>query len=149
MRTSLIIAAAFAVFFAPNFLRADWDVAEARALEERPRLVAAMFRSSWCSQCRILEPRLDDVRPEYQDAAMEFVRFDFTLGRRSPLRERARQAGIEPLYDQLEGRVGFLVLMDRESGQVFEIITTNYDRENIAAAFDRWLSVTEQMGSAP
>ncbi len=142
MRLSLIIIAAMTVFFAPNFFRASWDSAEAEIVEERPRLVAALFRSSWCGACRIIEPRIEDVREDYEGAAMEFVRFDFTLGRRENLRERAREAGIEDLYDQLEGRTGFLVLMDRDSGQVFEIITTNYNRENIASAFDRWLAVT-------
>lgn len=145
MRVSLIILALMGAFLAPNFLRADWEHASAQAVEDRPRLVAAMFRASWCTQCRILEPRIEDVRPAYEDAAMEFVRFDFTLGRRSRVRDRAVEAGIEAVYDQLEGRVGFLVLMDRESGQVFEIITTNYDRENIAAAFDRWLAVTDRL----
>lgn len=142
MRLSLIIIAAMTVFFTPNFFRTSWDSAEAEMVEERPRLVAALFRSSWCGACRIIEPRIEDVRADYEGAAMEFVRFDFTLGRRENLRERAREAGIEDIYDQLEGRTGFLVLMDRDSGQVFEIITTNYNRENIAAAFDRWLAVT-------
>ncbi|MBR9825763.1 MAG: hypothetical protein GYB36_08175 [Alphaproteobacteria bacterium] len=142
MRFSLIIVALLTAFLAPNFFRGNWDSAQAEAVEERPRLVAALFRSSWCGACRIIEPRIEDVREDYEDAAMEFVRFDFTLGRRDSLRETALEAGIAELYDQLEGRTGFLVLMDRETGQVFEIITTNYNRENIAAAFDRWLAVT-------
>ncbi len=143
MRTVLIVAALLGAFLGPNFFRASWDApAEAAMAEERPRLVAAMFRSSWCGACRILEPRVDDVRENYTDARMEFIRFDFTLGRRGGLREKAEEAGIADLYDQLEGRTGFLVLMDRDSGQIFEIITTDYDRDNIAAAFDRWLQVT-------
>jgi len=147
MRSSLIVLAALAVFLGPNFFRTDWEAstaAQAQTVEERPRLVAAMFRSSWCSACRILEPRVDDVREAYEDAPMEFVRFDFTLGRRGSLREKAEEAGIADLFDELEGRTGFLVLMDRETGQVFEIITTNYNREHIAEAFDRWLAVTER-----
>lgn len=142
MRLSLIVLAILAAFLAPNFLRGNWETAAEAQVEERPRLVAALFRSSWCGSCRIIEPRIEDVRENYQDAAMEFIRFDFTLGRRESLRETAVEAGIADLYDQLEGRTGFLVLMDRETGQVFEIITTNYNRENIAAAFDRWLAVT-------
>jgi thiol-disulfide isomerase/thioredoxin len=144
MRTALIILALAAAFLAPNFLRSDWaaEAETAQAEQERPRLVAAMFRSSWCGACRILEPRIDDVRPDYADAGVEFVRFDFTLGQRQSVRDLAVEAGITELYDELVGRTGFMVLMDRDSGTVFEIVTTNYDREHIREALDRWLSVT-------
>lgn len=148
MRFYLIFFATIALIFAPNFFRADWDQARADAVVEapaEPRLVAAMFRSSWCGSCRILEPRIEDIRAEYDDATVDFIKFDFTLGRRSGLRERAEEEGILELYDQLEGRTGFLVLMDRETGQVFEIITIAYDRDNIRAALDRWLSVVDRL----
>jgi thiol-disulfide isomerase/thioredoxin len=141
MRTLFVVLALMGVFLGPNFLRSDW-VAEAETVQERPQLVAAMFRSSWCGACRILEPRIDDVRPDYADAAVEFIRFDFTLGQRDSVRELAVEADITGLYDRLVGRTGFMVLMDRDTGTVFEIITTNYDREQIREALDRWLAVT-------
>lgn len=143
MRLSVIAIAALAVFMVPNFFRAEWDTAaQAEAVDERPRLVAAMFRSSWCASCRIIEPRIEDVREDYEDAAVEFIRFDFTLGRRGGLRERAEEAGISEVFLELEGRTGFMLLIDRETGQVFEAVTTAYDRDNIRAALDRWLAVT-------
>lgn len=146
MRTALIVLALLGAFLAPNFLRGDWAAqAETGQVEqERPRLVAAMFRSSWCGACRILEPRIDDVRPDFEDAAVEFVRFDFTLGQRGSVRDLAVEAGITGIYDELAGRTGFMVLMDRETGTVFEIITTNYDRDHIREAIDRWLAVTTE-----
>lgn len=143
MRTALIVLALLGAFLGPNFLRGEW-AAQAEAVEERPRLVAAMFRSSWCGACRILEPRIDDVRPDFADAAVEFIRFDFTLGQRDSVRELALEAEITELYDQMVGRTGFMVLMDRETGTVFEIITTNYDRDHIREAIDRWLEITAE-----
>lgn len=149
MRVSLILLAGLAVFMVPNFLRSDWtSSAQAESLEGEPRLVAAMFRSSWCSACRVLEPRVEDVREDYADRPVEFVRFDFTLGRRDSLRQRAEAEGIVEVFDELEGRTGFLVLMDRETGQVFEIVTMRYGREEIREAFDRWLFVTEDRGAS-
>jgi len=143
MRFSLIVLAALAIFFAPNFLRSDLiggAQAAEEALEEQPRLVAATFRSSWCGACRVIEPRIEDVQEEYEDAAIDFLRFDFTLGRRGGLRERAEAEGISELFDQLEGRTGFMVLMDRETGDVIEIVTMRYSRENIREALDRGLA---------
>lgn len=144
MRFSLIVLAALAVFFAPNFLRADlFGGAEAlETVEERPRLVAATFRSSWCGACRVIEPRIEDVQDEYEEAgaAIDFLRFDFTLGRRDGLRDRAEAAGIVELFDQLEGRTGFMVIMDRETGDVTEIVTMRYSRQNIREALERGLA---------
>jgi thiol-disulfide isomerase/thioredoxin len=146
VRAFLIALVLIGGFLGPNFLRGEWQTtAAAQEIEERPRLVAALFRSSWCGSCRILEPRLDDVRPDYLDADMEFIRFDFTRGRRDALRTRAEEAGISRLYERLEGRVGFMVLMDRETGQIFEVITMTYGRDEIRGAFDRWLMVTEHL----
>jgi thiol-disulfide isomerase/thioredoxin len=133
-------------FLGPNFFRGSWESeAAAIEIEDRPRLVAAVFRSSWCSACRILEPRVEDVREDYLDAPVEFLRFDFTMGRRGTLRASAEDAGISELYDRLEGRTGFMVLMDRETGQIFEIVTIAYGRDEIRAALDRWLMVTERL----
>ena len=156
MRYTLVFLAALAVFLGPNFLRADWDSAEAETavetasetgvdVTERPRLVAAMFRSSWCGACRVLEPRVDDVREDYAGQPVDWVRFDFTFGRRGGLRETAEDAGIVDIYDQLAGGTGFMLLIDRETGDVYEQITMRYDREQIAAALDRWLAVTERL----
>ena len=149
MRFTVIVLAFLAIFMAPNFFRSEWQTpAQAETMEERPRLVAAMFRSSWCGACRILEPRVDDVREDYQDAAVEFIRFDFTLGRRAGLRERAEEAGISEVFLELEGRTGFMLLIDRDTGQVFEAVTTDHNRDNIRAALDRWLAVTAASAAA-
>ncbi len=148
MRFSFILLAALAVLFTPAALQADSDTASTHLAEERPRLVAARFTAAWCSQCRILEPRLDDVWPAYEDANLERVRFDFTLPpRRGAMRQRAVEAGIEDLYSQHEGRTGFLVLLDRETGEVLEMITTEHDRDAISAAFDRAIAATAAIES--
>jgi thiol-disulfide isomerase/thioredoxin len=147
VRVMLATLVLVGIFLAPNFFRENWQ-AEAVAVEEsqisEPRLVAAMFRSSWCSSCRIIEPRIEDVKDDYEDAAVDFIRFDFTLGRRAHLRERAVEEGIVELYDHMVGRTGFMVLMDRETGTVFEIVTMAYDRQHIREALDRWIAVTTQ-----
>ena len=149
---SLIFLAALAVFMAPNFLRPAWDGAQAaQAVEagtetaERPRLVAAMFRSSWCGACRILEPRVDDVREELAGEPIDWVRFNFTWGQRDGLRELAAEEGIADIYDRFAGGTGFLVFIDRESGEVLETVTMRYDRDDIRDAALRWLSVTRHL----
>lgn len=109
---------------------------------DEPRLAAAVFRSAFCGQCRVIEARLDDVRPDYAGAAMEWVEFDFTFGARGALAERAAAERLSGLYGQLAPRTGFIVLVDRETGQAIEIITARYGRDQMRAAFDRALAIT-------
>ena len=117
--------------------------APAAAQEDaEPRLAAAVFRSSFCGPCRIIEARLDDVRPDYAGAAMDWVEFDFTFGARASLAERAEAERLSALYGQLAPRTGFIVLVDRETGQAIEIITARYGREQMRAALDRALAIT-------
>jgi len=148
MRLSLIQIGLMAAFLAPNFFRGNWDSAAVASVSEpasEPRLVAAMFRSSWCSACRIIEPRVEDVREDYEDAAVDWVKFDFTLGRRDGLREMAEAEGLLSIYDEAVGSTGFMLLIDRETGQVFEMITMDYGRDQIREALDRWLHVIERL----
>lgn len=148
MRLSLVLVSVMAIFLAPNFFRTSWDgaaEADVPAETSEPRLVAAMFRSSWCSACRIIEPRVEDVRAEYEDAAVDWVKFDFTLGRRGGLRELAEAEGLLPIYDEAAGSTGFMLLIDRDTGQVFEMITMDYGRDQIREALDRWLHVVERL----
>jgi len=144
MRLIAAVLAGLALFLGPNFVRAAWDEA---AQAQEPRLVAAMFRSSWCGACRVLEPRVEDVREEMAGEPIGWVRFNFTWGQRDALRGLAEEEGIAPLYDELAGRTGFLVLMDRETGQVFEIVTMDYDRTRIREALERWLVVVDRLES--
>ena len=144
MRLIATMLAGLALFLAPNFVRASWDGA---APADEPRLVAALFRSSWCGACRVLEPRVEDVREAMAGEPVGWVRFNFTWGERDGLRDLAEAEGIAPLYDELAGRTGFLVLMDRETGQVFEIVTMDYDRARIREALERWLVVVERLES--
>ena len=37
--------------------------------------------------------------------------------------------------------------MDRETGQVFEMVTMDYDRARIREALERWLVVVERLDS--
>lgn len=148
MRLSLVLVSVMAIFLAPNFFRTSWDgaaEADVQAETSEPRLVAAMFRSSWCSACRIIEPRVDDVREDYETAAIDWVKFDFTLGRRGGLREMAEAEGLLSIYDEAAGSTGFMLLIDRETGQVFEMVTMDYGRTQIREALDRWLHVVERL----
>lgn len=108
-----------------------------------PRLVAATFRSAWCGPCRVLEPRFEAVAADYADAQVEFVTFDFTLGRRARLAERAAQEGVAEPFRAHGGGTGFVLLVDRNTGDVLGRITMHYSDADMRGALDHALSVIE------
>ncbi|WP_270374600.1 TlpA family protein disulfide reductase [Marinicauda sp. Alg238-R41] len=127
-----------------------WLCASAASLAQSPqdpRLVAATFRSDWCGPCRVLEPRLDRISADYRDAPIEFVTFDFTLGRRLGVEDLARQEGLTRLLDEEYGATGFLLLIDRETGDRLARITMHYSDADIRGAFEHALAVVERRES--
>ncbi|HCR66478.1 MAG TPA: hypothetical protein DIW38_08195, partial [Oceanicaulis sp.] len=92
--------------------------ASAERSPDEPRLVAALFRSNWCGPCKVLEPRYESVMTHYVDAPLERVRFDSSFGRRGALARRAREEGVSEAYEATAGSTGFVLLIDRDTGDV-------------------------------
>ena len=139
MRNLLLVLVAVVALSAPAVARLD---DEAPAAD--PRLVAATFRSAWCGACRILEPRIDAVEPWFSGRPVEFIEFDFTWGRRDGPREQAVAAGVAEIYDRHAGGTGYMLLIDREAGDVLAMITRRHGEADIAAAIERALAITER-----
>lgn len=115
--------------------------APAAFTDGRPNLVAVTFYSAWCSACALLEPRLRALTPEFEGRAVEFAKFDFSLGQPESLAEKARVLGIESVYAANKGATGFMALVDRRTQHVLATITfTRSDediRETLEAAIHR------------
>jgi hypothetical protein len=107
----------------------------------RPNLVGAMFYSAWCSSCAVLEPKLRKVTPSFDGRAVEFVKFDFSMGQPEALTTKARDLGIEDIYLANKGATGFMALIDRRTGTVVDTITLRRSeteiRSDIEAAIKR------------
>ena len=115
----------------------------AQETDDEPRLVAATFRSNWCGPCHILEPKINSVKPHFASQPVEFVTFDFSWGQRRGVQERAMEEGLADLYDAYKGRTGFMMLVDRDTGDVFTMITMNQSEEQIYEAIERALEITQ------
>ncbi len=112
------------------FHRGDYKVAvgtevdpPAAFTDGRANLVAAMFYSAWCSSCAVLDPKLRDVVPGFDGRAVEFTKFDFSIGQPDRLLDKAAALGIEQVYLENKGRTGFMALIDRRDQRVVEIIS--------------------------
>jgi thiol-disulfide isomerase/thioredoxin len=99
----------------------------------RPNLVAATFYSAWCSSCAVLDPKLRKVAPTFAGRAVEFVKFDFSMGQPEALTDKARSLGVEDVYLANKGATGFMALIDRRNQQVVHLITLRESEDQIRA----------------
>ena len=103
----------------------------------RPHIVAAEFYSGWCGVCRLLEPKLNAVRPAYENAPIDFVKFDFTWGKKKKHKELAAAYGVTPQYERFKRGQGYVVFIDPASGLVLDVVTGLDSRKELEAAFAR------------
>ena len=107
---------------------------------ERPQLIAATFSSAWCTSCKILEPRLEDVAPDFADAPVKFVKLDFTFGQRGAIEEQAAAEGLSDIYPRFKGATGFTLLVDAETGEIVDSLTIKHSRDAMRAAIAQALA---------
>lgn len=118
--------------------RADYQVAvgaesdPASAFSDgRANLVGATFYSAWCSACAVLDPKLRDVVPEFDGRAVEFTKFDFSIGQPETLTTKAEALGVKSVYLQNKGATGFMALIDRRDQSVIAIISMRDSKDDI------------------
>ena len=133
-----VMLAAFVVFFRnpSTDARASFD--------GEPELVAATFSSAWCAACKILEPRMARVIPDFAGEPVKFVKLDFTFGQHKDLRELAVANGLEEPYDRFRGATGFTLLIDRDTGEIIDTLTSAYSEKAMGAALRAALAVAER-----
>ena len=103
-------------------------------LAEKPEIIAATFSSAWCSSCKILEPRLETVVPDFADKPVKFVKLDFTLGQRGAVAEKAKREGLGDVYPQYKGATGFTLLVDADTGEVVDSLTIRHSEKAMRTA---------------
>ena len=109
-----------------------------------PEVVAATFYATWCSPCRILEPRLSDVIPSFADKPVKFVKLDFTFGKRAEIEAFAQDEGLADVYRQFGGASGFTLLVDRETGEVIDMLTMDHSSRAMRAAIAQAIAVASR-----
>ena len=113
---------------------------------EEPELISLRFYADWCGYCRALDATLDEVKEDFQDAAVWFTYVDITD--EDTIRQsgfKAAQLGLDEIYEEYGNSTGDMVLVDATTGEVTDHITHEVSedelRDRISAA------VTEAAGS--
>ena len=152
---TIVAALALAGFAGRGFLdRSGYAVTPGASRDDaaaytdgRPNLVAAMFYSAWCSSCAVLEPKLRRVVPEFEGRAVEFTKFDFSLGQPESLTGKARELGVERVYLINKGATGFMALIDRRNQSVIANVTMSQSENDIRRTLESAIEAASR--SAP
>lgn len=112
--------------------------------EGEPEIIAATFSSAWCSSCKILEPRLAEVIPDFADKPVKFVELDFTFGQRGEIKDKAEAEGLGDIYPRFKGATGFTLLVDRETGEIIDMLTISHSKAAMRAAIAQSVALAQR-----
>ena len=83
---------------------------------------AVRFYADWCSKCKLVDARLEDIRPEFLDE-INFVVFEMTdESTRKQAQQKAQSLGLGAVYEKYAPATGLLILVD-ETGHIEQEIT--------------------------
>lgn len=82
------------------------------------RVVGVKMDAEWCGKCRVLNPKLNSVMPEFMGEDILFLKFnmtdEFTIHQSAFLAERLNLAS---LFEEYRGQTGFMVLLNAKTGE--------------------------------
>lgn len=100
--------------------------------QEKPKLLGIMMHAEWCPSCKVLEPKLEEVKPEFKDEGVLFIEFDmtneFTMQQTQLL---ARLINLEDVFNENAGKTGYMLLIDPETGRQLGKLTWNKSKEKL------------------
>ncbi len=100
--------------------------------EGDPQVIGLLMYADWCKSCKVLEPKLNDVKREFEGEGIFFTRFDmtddFTIEQSSLY---ASWVGLEDIFRDNEGRTGYMLLIDPTSKKVLAKLVKTQSTDEI------------------
>lgn len=111
-------------------------------VEEKPEIVAITMHADWCGTCQSLNPKVEEVKVDFEDKGVLFTRFDFTDEFTIKQTElMAGWIGVDDLFQERKeaGATGFIILVDANTHEVLGRITNEKDSDGIREAISALL----------
>lgn len=129
-RTLIVILATLAFVSAPVFGKDPFGKFE----DKEPEIIGALFYADWCTACKQLDPELKAAEKKFINKPVMFVKFDLTnLSTQYQTSLFAKALGIEGPLKDTGVKTGFMLLIDRESGEVVGRIDRKAKADKITA----------------
>jgi len=105
--------------------------------ESKPEVLGVLMYADWCSKCQELDPKLPEVKPQFQDQSILFIQFDmtndFTTSQSGKL---AGLLGLSDLFQKHKGRTGYMVLLDAQTHEVLKTLKHNQSQQELRKKID-------------
>lgn len=104
----------------------------ANQAESEPEVLGVLMYADWCSKCKQLEPKLSEVKPQFQGQHILFTKFDmtneFTTSQSAKL---AGLLGLSDFFQEHKGRTGYMVLLNAQTHEVLKTLKYNQSKEDL------------------
>lgn len=95
-------------------------------------VIAVYMYADWCSACQNIKPKMAKAMREFEDDPILFTKMDMTdefTSHQSKL--LATRIGVLDIFEKNEGKTGFVLLVDANTNEIIDKITTDDDEEGI------------------
>ena len=112
------------------------------ALESaEPRIVGMMFYADTCGSCKMLDPKIQAVKPEFLDQPILFATFDHSNDNtRNQAAMLAERLGLGDLYAAQKKASGYMLLVDAKTGHPVGKLTRDLSKQEIREALEKALA---------
>jgi thiol-disulfide isomerase/thioredoxin len=98
----------------------------------QPTIIAVKMDADWCGKCRVMNPKLEKIKPKFKDSTILFITFNMTDEFSTQQSELlATRLNLTDLFNMYRGRTGFIVLLDAESGEELMILQSDLSEEQL------------------
>ncbi len=105
------------------------------AQEGAPKIIGLLMYADWCQSCKVLEPKLNKMKKDFDGKGIFFTRLnmtdEFTIYQSSLY---ASWVGFEEIFKENEGRTGYMLLIDPNSKKVLGKLVKTQTPDEIRAA---------------
>ncbi len=107
---------------------------------EDAKIVAMLFYADWCSSCKVLDPKVETAKKAFADSSVKFAKIDLTNdATRAESEKLAETLGATEAFYSYGSRTGFMLLVEKASGEVLSMITMSKTVEQIEEALTKAL----------
>jgi len=129
----LILTAVAALFAAATLPIQAMEPAE-------PKVIGLMFYSDTCGSCKVLDPKVSSVQPEFLDKPILFTKLDHSnAGTKNQAALLADSLGLADVYAAQQKASGFLLLVNPENQEVMAKITKEMSEDDIKSEISKAL----------
>ncbi len=135
----VLVMSVFTALTACSKSAAPVPMAYSQTQIKEAKVIAVLSYAEWCASCKLLTPKINDVRTGYENRGMIFVSLDYTDKDLGGFYAQAAKNGVEaPVRNYFNGGIitGRLMLLSPDGEMVARPVNMNHTPEEIRARFD-------------